>query len=42
MQSKPFPDRPDDILRLIFEIAVDTDIKDATRLVLVSRRVQRW
>ncbi|KAJ7587258.1 hypothetical protein C8J56DRAFT_1083723 [Mycena floridula] len=37
-----FPDIPDDIVRLIFEVAVQKDCSAASSLVLVARHVHKW
>ncbi|KAJ7587269.1 hypothetical protein C8J56DRAFT_1165330 [Mycena floridula] len=41
-QLDTFPDIPDDIVRLIFEAAVQKDRSAALSLVLVARHVQKW
>ncbi|KAJ7593582.1 hypothetical protein C8J56DRAFT_1043388 [Mycena floridula] len=41
-QLDTFPDIPDDIIRLIFEAAVQADRSTARNLVLVARHVQKW
>ncbi|KAJ7587270.1 hypothetical protein C8J56DRAFT_1165331 [Mycena floridula] len=37
-----FPDIPDDVIRLIFEAAVEADRSAALNLVLLARHVQKW
>ncbi|KAJ7587263.1 hypothetical protein C8J56DRAFT_1083730 [Mycena floridula] len=41
-QLDTFPDTPDDIVRLIFEAAVQKDRSAALSLVLVALHVQKW
>ncbi|KAJ7597780.1 hypothetical protein C8J56DRAFT_1041953 [Mycena floridula] len=42
MSLRPFPDVPDDIVRLILEETVEGDYYSAFQLVLVAKHVQRW
>ncbi|KAJ7587238.1 hypothetical protein C8J56DRAFT_1026693 [Mycena floridula] len=41
-QLDTFPDIPDDIIRLIFEAAVQAERSAALNLVLLARHVQKW
>ncbi|KAJ7593580.1 hypothetical protein C8J56DRAFT_1160441 [Mycena floridula] len=41
-QLDTFPDIPDDVIRLIFEAAVEADRSAALSLVLLARHVQKW
>ncbi|KAJ7593579.1 hypothetical protein C8J56DRAFT_924592 [Mycena floridula] len=41
-QLEIFPDIPDDVIRLIFEAAVQEDRSAALNLVLLARHVQKW